>query len=128
MSSIYGTCKAQAKSKHPYKVGSRVVLFQFFFHICAHYLDITGDPNTSYRTAACRPISAESIYRRHRPGRGWIAAKQCCGSGSGSGLLVHPDPDPVFLVHPDPDPDPGKYRIRILYPQKDPCNSNLLVI
>ena len=25
-----------------------------------------------------------------------------------------------------PDPDPGKYRI--LYPQKDPCNSNFLVI
>ena len=38
------------------------------------------------------------------------------------------DPDPVFLGHPDLDPDPGKYRIRILYPQKDPCNSNFLVI
>ena len=34
--------------------------------------------------------------------------------------------DPVFLGHPDPDP--GKYRIRILYPQKDPCNSKFLVI
>ena len=33
--------------------------------------------------------------------------------------------DPVFLGHPDPDP--GKYRIRILYPQKDPWNSNFLV-
>ena len=28
------------------------------------------------------------------------------------------DQDPVFLGHPDPDP--GKYRIRILYPQKAP--------
>ena len=28
--------------------------------------------------------------------------------------------DPVFFGYPDPDPDPGKYRIRILYPQKDP--------
>ena len=28
------------------------------------------------------------------------------------------DPDPVFFGHPDPDP--GKYRIQILYPQKDP--------
>ena len=28
--------------------------------------------------------------------------------------------DPVFLGHSDPDP--GKYRIWILYPQKDPCN------
>ena len=36
------------------------------------------------------------------------------------------DPDPVFLGHPDPDP--GKYRIRIFYPQKDPYNSNFLVI
>ena len=38
--------------------------------------------------------------------------------------------DPVFLGHPDPDPDPGKYRIRsrILFPQKDSCNSNFLVI
>ena len=35
------------------------------------------------------------------------------------------DPDPVFLGHPDPDP--GKYRIRILYQQKDPCNSNFHV-
>ena len=26
------------------------------------------------------------------------------------------------------DPDPGKYRIRILYPQKDPCHSNFLAI
>ena len=26
--------------------------------------------------------------------------------------------DPVFLGHPDPDP--GKYRIRILYLQKEP--------
>ena len=34
--------------------------------------------------------------------------------------------DPVFLGHPDPDP--GKYRIRILYPQKDPWNSNFLFI
>ena len=34
--------------------------------------------------------------------------------------------DPVFLGHPDPGP--GKYRIRILYPQKDPCNYNYLVI
>ena len=32
--------------------------------------------------------------------------------------------DPVFLGHPDLDQDPGKYRIRIIYPQKDPCNSN----
>ena len=32
--------------------------------------------------------------------------------------------DPVFLG----DLDPGKYRIWILYPQKGPCNSNLLVI
>ena len=30
------------------------------------------------------------------------------------------DPDPVFFGHPDPDQNPGKYRIRILYPQKDP--------
>ena len=30
------------------------------------------------------------------------------------------DPDPVILGHPDPDP--GKYRIRILYLQKDPSN------
>ena len=37
-----------------------------------------------------------------------LCFKQCCGSGL----------DPVFLGHPDPDP--GKYRIRILYPQKDP--------
>ena len=37
-------------------------------------------------------------------------------------------PDPVCLGHPNPDPDPGKYRIRILYLQKDPCNSNFLVI
>ena len=29
---------------------------------------------------------------------------------------------------PDPDPDSGKYRIRILYPQKDPCNCNFFVI
>ena len=36
--------------------------------------------------------------------------------------------DPVFLGHPDPDPDPGKYRIRILYPENDPCNYNFLVI
>ena len=39
------------------------------------------------------------------------------------------DPDQavlVFLCHPYPDP--GQYRIRILYPQKDPCNSNFLVI
>ena len=35
------------------------------------------------------------------------------------------DPDPVFLGHPNPDP--GKYRIRILHPQKDPCNLNFLV-
>ena len=34
--------------------------------------------------------------------------------------------DPVFLGHPDPDP--GKYRTRIIYPQKDPCSSNFLVI
>ena len=32
--------------------------------------------------------------------------------------VADPDPDPVFLGHPDPDA--GKYRIRILYPQKDP--------
>ena len=36
--------------------------------------------------------------------------------------------DPVFLGQPDPDPNPGKYRIRILYPQKKTCNSNFLVI
>ena len=30
------------------------------------------------------------------------------------------DPDPVFFGHLDPDPDPVIYRIRILYPQKDP--------
>ena len=36
------------------------------------------------------------------------------------------DPDPFFVGHPDPDP--GKYGIRILYPPKDPCNSNFLVI
>ena len=35
--------------------------------------------------------------------------------------------DPVFLGHPDPNPDPGKYRIRILYLQKDPCNLIFLV-
>ena len=35
------------------------------------------------------------------------------------------DPDPVFFG--PPDPDPGKYRIRILYPQKDPCNLIFLV-
>ena len=34
--------------------------------------------------------------------------------------VADPDTDPVFFGHPDPDPDPGKYRIRILYPQKDP--------
>ena len=34
--------------------------------------------------------------------------------------VADPDPDPVFFGHQDPDPDPGKYRIRILYPQKDP--------
>ena len=34
--------------------------------------------------------------------------------------------NPVFFGHPDPDP--GKYRIRILYPQKTPCYSNFLVI
>ena len=39
--------------------------------------------------------------------------------------VVDPDPDLVFLDHPDPDP--GKYRIRILYPQKAPCNSKYLV-
>ena len=33
--------------------------------------------------------------------------------------------DPVFLGHPNPDP--GKYRIRILYPQKDPCSLVILV-
>ena len=32
--------------------------------------------------------------------------------------------DQVFLGHLDPE----KYQIRILYPQKDPCNSNILVI
>ena len=35
--------------------------------------------------------------------------------------------DPVFLGHTDPDLDPGKYRIRILYLQKDPCMSNFIV-
>ena len=35
------------------------------------------------------------------------------------------EPDQVFLGQPDPDQYPGKYRIRMLYPQKDPCNSNL---
>ena len=40
--------------------------------------------------------------------------------------VADPDPDPVFFGHPDPDP--GKYRIRILYPQKDPMLSNFLVI
>ena len=32
--------------------------------------------------------------------------------------VADPDSDPVFFGHPDPDP--GKYRIRILYTQKDP--------
>ena len=50
--------------------------------------------------------------------------KQCCGSGSGR---IQIRSDPVFLGHPDLDLDPGKYRIRILYPQKDPWNSNFLV-
>ena len=36
------------------------------------------------------------------------------------------EPDLVFLGHPDPKPDPVKYRI--LYQQKDHCNSNFLVI
>ena len=36
--------------------------------------------------------------------------------------------DSVFLGHPDTDPYPGKYRTWILYPQKDPCNSNFLAI
>ena len=37
-------------------------------------------------------------------------------------MLIPPSnvADPVFFGHPDPDPDPGKYRIRIIYPQKDP--------
>ena len=48
---------------------------------------------------------------------------QCCGSGS---LWIQIRSDPVFLGQPDPDP--GKYRIRIVYPQKDPCNYNFLVI
>ena len=33
--------------------------------------------------------------------------------------------DPVFWGYPDPDP--GKYRIRILYQQKDSCNLIFLV-
>ena len=37
--------------------------------------------------------------------------------------VADPDPDPVLLGHPDP----GKYRIRILYLQKDPYNSNFLI-
>ena len=40
--------------------------------------------------------------------------------GKGEGSVA--DPDPVFLGQPDP----GKYQIRILYLQKDPCNSNML--
>ena len=38
--------------------------------------------------------------------------------------VADPDPDPVVLGHPDS----GKTRIRVLYPQKDPCNYNFLVI
>ena len=36
------------------------------------------------------------------------------------------DLDRAFLGHPDSDP--GKYRILILYPQKDLCNYDFLVI
>ena len=42
--------------------------------------------------------------------------------------VADPDPDPVFLGHPDPVPGKYRIRIRILYPQKDPCNSNLSFI
>ena len=35
--------------------------------------------------------------------------------------VADPDPDPVGSgLFGHPDPDPGKYRIRILYPQKTP--------
>ena len=49
---------------------------------------------------------------------------QCCESGSvpvRSGLFGSPGSGSGKI------PDPGKYRIRILYPQKDPCNANFLV-
>ena len=36
--------------------------------------------------------------------------------------------DPFFLGHPDSDPGTYRIRIRILYKQKDPCNSNFVVI
>ena len=61
------------------------------------------------------------------PSNTWYALRQHCiniltsVADPDPVFLGHPDPDPVFLGHPDPDPDPGKYRIRILYPQKDPC-------
>ena len=41
-------------------------------------------------------------------------------------LRIRVRSDPAFLGHPDPDPE--KYRIQILYPQKDTGNSNFLVI
>ena len=46
----------------------------------------------------------------------WKTLSKCLKSTVIGRSVADPDPDPVFFGHPDP----GKYRIRILYPQKDP--------
>ena len=43
-------------------------------------------------------------------------------------LIIQLNNNLFCSVYQFADPDSGKYRIRILYPQKDPCNSNFFVI